>query len=159
MPLKIQPTKYCDHENCTFTAFTFIQKTQRAPWFASMDEGDSPSDDSSGDSDTFTDSDDSWKSYSPITSEDEDDDDFNGSSSPRDDESEVDSSDDEENPTNPPTQPPTSESQQQGSTFDPPQTGCMADRPHSHRSHIEQQGTFRISGVYTVVNWLHSWLF
>ena len=52
IPLKIQSMKYCDHENCTFTVFTSVQKTQRAPWFASMDEGDSPSDDSFGDSDT-----------------------------------------------------------------------------------------------------------
>ena len=74
-----------------------VQQTHRAPWITSLDRSvlSSESDDSTNDSD----SDSSWKSFSPITSDDDNDDsDDGGLSGDSDDEESVSGSDDENVP-------------------------------------------------------------
>ena len=106
-----------------------VQQTHRAPWIASLDRSvlSSESDDSSSDSD----SDSSWKSLSPITSDDEDD--FSGDSG---DKETVSSSDDENFP--------------DPSNTSPQQTESSAAQNAS--SDLNKQGSFKSLFVLCIPN-------
>ena len=117
-----------------FEMYYHFQTMQKAPWFSSEDSDVQSSSDTDTDSDGGADSDSTWRSYSPVTSDDE----YEDMLSDQEDANESESSDDEEEMAAEPMQYDTGNTQSTCQVQQPANVPLLSSSTPS--KHLEEEG-------------------